>query len=55
MFGELLDLPIDQRLYASLSAAVIATINGASIIRAHDVKPTVEALAVAQAVIHEKL
>jgi dihydropteroate synthase len=55
MFGALLDLPIDRRLYASLSAAVIATINGASIIRVHDVKATVEALEVVRAVIHEKV
>jgi dihydropteroate synthase len=55
IFGALLDLPIERRLYASLSAAVIATINGASIIRVHDVKPTVDALAVAWAVNYEKV
>ncbi|MEN8128806.1 MAG: dihydropteroate synthase [Pseudomonadota bacterium] len=50
MFGALLNLPVDRRLYASLSAAVIAVLRGASIIRVHDVRATVEAIAVAQAV-----
>lgn len=50
MFEALLNLPVDRRLYASLSAAVIAVLRGASIIRVHDVRATVEAIAVAQAV-----
>lgn len=50
MFGALLNLPVDRRLYASLSAAVIAVLRGASIIRVHDVGATVEAIAVVQAV-----
>lgn len=44
MIGTLLDRPISERLYGSLSAAVIAAFKGASIIRAHDVRPTVEAI-----------
>ncbi len=53
--GKLLDgaLP-DQRLSGSLAAAVIAVMNGARIIRAHDVKATVDALKVAQAVIRQQ-
>jgi dihydropteroate synthase len=35
---------------ASLAAAVMAVVNGAAIIRAHDVRETVDALKVAQAV-----
>ncbi|HHC74867.1 MAG TPA: dihydropteroate synthase [Thiothrix sp.] len=51
MIGALLEnAPVDQRLYGSLSAAVIACLNGASIIRVHDVKATVEALNVADAI-----
>ena len=46
MFGQLLDLPVDERSAASLAAAVVAVMSGARIIRTHDVKPTVEALKV---------
>jgi dihydropteroate synthase len=35
-----------DRLAGSLAAAVIASLNGASIIRAHDVRETVDALRV---------
>ena len=53
--GKLLDgaLP-DQRLSGSIAAAVVAVMNGARIIRAQDVKATVESLKVAQAVIQEQ-
>lgn len=40
----------ERRLEASLAAAVIAALAGASVVRAHDVAPTVQALAVADAV-----
>lgn len=46
MFGQLLDLPVDERANASLAAAVVAVMNGAQIIRTHDVKSTAEALKV---------
>lgn len=36
---------------ASVAAAVMAVVNGASIIRAHDVQATVDALKVARAII----
>ena len=42
--------PTGERLEASLAAAVIAALGGASVVRAHDVAPTVRALAVADAV-----
>ncbi len=50
--GKLLDgaLP-DQRLSGSIAAAVIAVMNGARIIRAHDVKATVDALKITDAII----
>ncbi|RDH87078.1 MAG: dihydropteroate synthase [endosymbiont of Escarpia spicata] len=51
MIGALLgDAPVDQRLYGSVAAAVLAATQGASIIRAHDVKATVDALRIAAAV-----
>lgn len=40
---------VDQRLYAGLAAATIAVLNGARIVRTHDVKATCDALAVAAA------
>lgn len=46
MFGQLLDLPVDERGHASLAAAVVAVMNGAQIIRTHDVKSTIEAIKV---------
>ena len=48
MIGAMLEnAPVDQRLYGSLAAAVMAVERGASILRVHDVKPTVDALKVA--------
>jgi dihydropteroate synthase len=49
--GSLLGgLPAGDRLYGSVSAAVCAFINGARILRVHDVKQTAEALKIAAAV-----
>ncbi len=48
--GELTSRDVDQRLPASVAAATIAVVNGAAIVRAHDVPATVDALKVAQAV-----
>ncbi|HQV40832.1 MAG TPA: dihydropteroate synthase [Moraxellaceae bacterium] len=52
MLGALLGgAPVDQRLYAGLAAATISVINGASIVRVHDVKATADALVIATAVL----
>lgn len=48
--GEITDQPVDQRLHGSVAAAVIAVMNGAAIVRAHDVRATVEAVRFADAV-----
>jgi dihydropteroate synthase len=50
MIGALLDAPVDERLAGSLAAAVIAAWQGARIVRAHDVRETVQALRVCAAV-----
>jgi dihydropteroate synthase len=50
MFQQLLGLPVEQRLHASIAAATLAVWQGASIIRAHDVRATVEAVRLAAAV-----
>lgn len=47
MIGALLGgVPVGERLHGSVAAAVVAAMKGASIIRVHDVGPTVEALSV---------
>lgn len=38
--GEVLDLPAEERLEGSLACAAVAVLNGAKIIRVHDVKET---------------
>ena len=48
--GVLTGREVDERMPASVAAAVIAVINGADIVRVHDVRETVDALRVAQAV-----
>jgi len=49
MIGTILDKPVDQRLYGSISTAVIAAMLGADIIRVHDVPQTIDAIAVVNA------
>ena len=49
MIGQLLNVGPSQRLTGSLSCAVIAVMQGAQIIRAHDVKETAEAMRVVEA------
>jgi len=49
MIGAILDKPADQRLYGSLSVAVIAAVQGADIVRVHDVAETADALAMVRA------
>jgi dihydropteroate synthase len=49
--GALTGRDTSERVPASVAAAVIAVLNGADIIRAHDVGPTVDAIKVARAVL----
>lgn len=49
MLGAVLDKPVDQRLSASVAAALIAAMNGAKIIRVHDVEQTADALKILKA------
>jgi len=54
MIGRILDeREADQRLYGSLAAAVIAAMKGASILRVHDVRATVDAIRVTTAVMNQ--
>ena len=51
MIGALLDdAPVDQRLQGSVSAAVIAAMKGANIIRVHDVQATADAMKIVRAI-----
>jgi len=50
MIGQILNLPVDRRLNGSLAVAVLAVWSGATIVRAHDVRATVEAITVAHAI-----
>ena len=49
MIGELTGRPVDRRLAGSVALATIAALRGASIVRAHDVAETVDALRVVAA------
>jgi len=51
MFASILDgAPVEERLHASIAAAVISCMKGAKVFRVHDVKPTLDALKVCTAV-----
>lgn len=54
MIGALLDLPAEQRVSGSVACAVIAALQGAQIIRVHDVRQTVEAMRVVEATLTAK-
>ncbi len=48
--GEILDLPPRERGVGTAAACVMAYLGGARLFRVHDVRPTVEALRVAEAI-----
>jgi len=49
--GKLLDgAPADKRLYGTIASVIASALNGAHIVRVHDVKATVEAMRVADAI-----
>lgn len=49
--GKLLDgAPADERLYGTIASVTASVLNGAHIVRVHDVKATVEAVRVADAI-----
>jgi len=49
--GNVLDLPIEERLEGTLATAAYAVAQGARIVRVHDVKPTVRAVRMVEACI----
>ncbi|HDL8485157.1 TPA: dihydropteroate synthase [Yersinia enterocolitica] len=54
MVGQLLNVPPQQRVIGSVACAVIAAMQGAQIVRVHDVKETVEAMRVVEATLSAK-
>ena len=48
------DMPPEERLPASLAAAAVAVVNGARVIRAHDVRETVQAVRLAAAILEQR-
>jgi dihydropteroate synthase len=46
MIGEITGRPVDDRVAGSVAAALVAVQNGAAIVRVHDVRQTVDALKV---------
>lgn len=54
MIGNLLNRDIEQRLAGSLTAAIVAAQQGASIIRVHDVQESVDAINILKAVAQYK-
>lgn len=55
LIGAVLGRSVDERLAGSLALAVMAVVNGASVVRAHDVRETVDAVRMADAVLKESL
>lgn len=51
--GRILNVPPEERLSGSLAQTVLAMLQGAQIIRTHDVLPTVQAITVAHCVLQE--
>jgi len=49
MIGTLLDEPVDKRVFGGIAFATAACLAGVSIIRTHDVKATVDAVKICQA------
>ena len=50
MIGQVLGLPVDKRLYPGVALAVLAVWKGAAMVRCHDVRETLEAIRMCEAV-----
>jgi dihydropteroate synthase len=55
MIGAALNLPVEERLYASVALALIAAQNGAQIVRVHDVRATYEAIRMQEIVMETRV
>ncbi len=50
MIGAILNKPVDERLYGSLAAHTVALLQGANMVRTHDVAATKDAVNILQAI-----
>lgn len=55
LIGNILNLPVEERLEGSLAATVFGLTQGVSIIRTHDVRATLRAVKVAEAILKEEI
>jgi dihydropteroate synthase len=55
LIGNILNLPVEERLEGSLAATVFGLTQGASIIRTHDVQATRRAINVVEAILKEEI
>ncbi len=53
--GSILDLPVSKRLEGTLACLVVCALNGANILRVHDVKAAKRALEVTEAIINGRI
>ncbi len=51
--GKILDAPPEDRLEGTIAAAVVSLVNGAHILRVHDVRAVKRAVRVADAILSE--
>ena len=54
LIGNILNVPVEERLEGSLAATVVGLTHGVSIIRTHDVRATCRAVKVAEAIMKEE-
>ena len=54
VLGQVVGSSVDERVHASIAASVVSVMKGANIVRVHDVKPTIDALKIVQAVMNEQ-
>jgi dihydropteroate synthase len=52
--GETLDVPLDERLEGGLAATVVSVLKGASIVRVHQVRPTVRVVRMTEAILDRR-
>jgi dihydropteroate synthase len=51
--GNVLDLPVEERLEGSLAASICSVMGGANILRVHDIKETIRAVKIAKSITSE--
>lgn len=52
--GKILNLPPQERLEGTIASAILSILNGAHILRVHDVEPVKRAITVAEAIMNEE-